>query len=88
MTVRVDLQNALESWVSDGREAFEISDELFADVIAPIRNRFIGTTLAEAELMLADVRRATEESLHILLRDTVSIDAVIDIVASRFFGED
>ena len=88
MTVRVDLQNALGSWVSDGREAFEISDELFADVIAAIRNRFIGTTLAETELMLADVRRATEESLHTLLRDTVPIDAVIDIVASRFFGED
>jgi hypothetical protein len=88
MTVRVDLQHALESWTSDGSEAFEISEQAFTNIIAVIRKRFAGLTLAEAELLLADVRRDTEDSLFALLRNTVTVGEVIDIVATRFCGED
>jgi hypothetical protein len=88
MTVRTDLESAFATWTSDGREAFEVSEQVFAAVAAAIRNRFPGTTLAETELLLADVRRDTEDFLFGLLRNALDHDAVIEIVASRFFGED
>jgi hypothetical protein len=88
MTIRAELENALASWISDGSEGLELVEQVFDDIIAAICKRFPGTTLAEAELLLADVRRATEESLSALLRDTVDRDAVLDIVTQRFFDED
>jgi hypothetical protein len=88
MTARADLKNALATRTSDGGEAFEVVDQVFADVISVIRKRCPDMSLAEAELLLADVRRDTEDFLFGLLRNTLDHDAVIDIVASRFLGED
>jgi hypothetical protein len=88
MSIRRDLRDALESWTSDGGEAFEVSEQMFANIVAVIRKQFPGMTLSEAELLLADVRRDTEDSLFGLLCNTITIGAAIDIVASRFFGED
>jgi hypothetical protein len=53
MTVRGDLQNALDSWTFDGGEAFELVEQMFTDVVAAVRKRFPDVTLAEAELLLA-----------------------------------
>jgi hypothetical protein len=53
-----------------------------------IRRRFPGTAVAEIELLLADVRRDAEEVLFDLLHDTITLGAVIDVVAQRFFEED
>jgi hypothetical protein len=88
MTVRVDLHNALESWTSDGGEAFDVAEQVFDEVISVVRKRCPDMTLAEAELLLADVRRNTEDFLFGLLRNTLYRDTAVDVIAARFFGED
>ena len=88
MTVRTDIESALESWASDGSEGLALAEHMFTDITAAIRRRFPDTTLGEAELLLADIRRDAESDLFALTCNTIDRDAAVDIVVQRFFGED
>jgi hypothetical protein len=88
MTIRRELQNALESWTADVSEAFAIAATVIASVIAVLRKRFPGMAFSELELLLADVQHEIENIYFDLVHNTVDRDAVVDIIATRFFGED
>lgn len=88
MSIRIELQAALDSWTSDGSEAFEIVEKIFARIRALLHAHLKNKSFDDVDLLIADLRRDTHEDLSDLIRNTVDRDAVVDIVASRFFGED
>jgi hypothetical protein len=87
VTIRTDVDNALRSQTVDGREADDLTDEIFTALIAVLRKNF-GIPLADLELMLADVRRDTENKLFGAVHNTIDCDTAVDVIVSRFFGED
>ena len=88
MTVRAELMTALDSWTSDGSEAFVATDKIFARVRIILHENLSNKSLHEIDLLLADLKRDTREELHNLLRNTLDRDEAIDLVVRRFFGED
>jgi hypothetical protein len=82
------LQNALETWILDGSEAFAVAETIVVGVIAVLRKRFPNLSVFELELLLADVRRDIENMLFGIVHNTVDRDAAVDVIVSRFFGED
>jgi hypothetical protein len=88
MTVRDDLEMALTSWTTDGRVADTAADTIMDRVIAVLRRRFPNIPRAEFELLLAGERGHAENLLDSLITGTVSLDNAVDVVASRFFGDD
>jgi hypothetical protein len=44
--------------------------------------------LLEIDLQLADLERDTREDLFEFLHNTIDRDDAIDVIATRFFGED
>lgn len=74
-----DIIDLLQARASSGGTAFEISETIFAKIIAVLRRRFsVGTV--DAELMLADVIREHEDALFNALRDRVHLDDAEDAV--------
>jgi hypothetical protein len=47
VTIRRDLQNALESWTADDSEAFTIVEPIVTNVIVVLPNRLAGMPLSE-----------------------------------------
>jgi hypothetical protein len=88
MTVRTDLENALESWTNDGNEAFILVEKIFSRVRALLFEQLQHVSYFKIDLLLADLQRDTREDLFNFLHNTVDRDAAVDIIASRFFGED
>ena len=74
MTLRYEL----EPFVSTGREAALILDELFNNIIAALRRdrRFAEIRLQELELIIADPRSDAEQRLFDELRDRVQLGDV------------
>ena len=92
MTVRLELQNALDSWASDGNEAIVVTEKIFGRVRALLFEQLRNVppqhvSYYKIDLLLADLQRDTRDELLDMLRNTVDRDIVVNIVASRFFGE-
>jgi hypothetical protein len=84
-----DLYDALAAWASDGREAQNITDEVFDRIVCALRRdaRFGNIPAAEFELLFADAARDLEAELFGALRGHVHLDDA-GIVLNRLLGED
>jgi hypothetical protein len=84
------LYAVLKPRASDGELADRFVDELFARVIAVVRKdtRFTSLTLLELELKFADLHRDFAARLFGLLHEQLDLHDAVDLIASRFFGED
>jgi hypothetical protein len=87
MSFRTALQSALESRVSNGTEAYEVTDQMFDRVISVVRQRCPGMSLVEAELMLADLKRDVGNILFDLTHNTLDADDAVDVI-TRVLRED
>jgi hypothetical protein len=65
-----------------------LADAIFTSVTISLHKHFPNVTRAEFDSILADPRRSVEDALADALDRTINLDNVIDIVATRFFGED
>jgi hypothetical protein len=89
MTIRSELQDALENSTSDGHAANTLTEEIFGRVRMLLHRLNPIMPFLELDLQLADLQRDIREDLFELLRNTVDRDAAVDIIAQRFFfGED
>jgi hypothetical protein len=88
MTIRRDLDGALRSWAVGDWEAYEVVGEIIDAAITALRKRLPELTRGDLDLLLADTRRDAERTVCALISGTVHVDTAVNIVASRFFGED
>ncbi|MGY8682661.1 hypothetical protein Q2941_33510 [Bradyrhizobium sp. UFLA05-153] len=74
MTLRCEL----EPFAARGRKAFSITRSLFDAIVATLRRdqRFLGIKSDDLDLLLADLRRETEQRLFNEMRDRVHLDDV------------
>jgi hypothetical protein len=74
-----EIIDLLEARASSGRAAFQISETIFAKIIAVLRKRF-GISSFDAELLLVNVIREHEDTLFDALRGQVDLDDAEDAV--------
>ncbi len=72
----MSLRKKFETYASDGRRAYNITDALVASFIAALRRdpRFRDVTVSEFELLFRDTRVAAEKELVRELRDRIHLD--------------
>jgi hypothetical protein len=71
-----DIIDLLQARASSGRIAFRIVETMLANVIAALRRdpRFVGVSLFDFELLLADIKREAERTLFAELHDRIALD--------------
>jgi hypothetical protein len=87
LTIREELQNALDSQTSDGREAFTLTETIFSRVRVLLHGLCPDMSFIEIDLRLADLQRDVREELLDHLYGAIDRDIAVDIIASHFFGE-
>jgi hypothetical protein len=77
-----EICDLLEARACPGRQAFDLVDTMFTQIIALLRrdSRFAGITCFELELLFAGVRSDTERMLLRELHDHVHLDDAEDAV--------
>jgi hypothetical protein len=88
MTTRRDLESALASWAVDGGEAYKEVEAIFNNTTAALRKHFPGVSRDALDLVLADARRDAERAIYGLIHNTVDVGTAVNIIATRFLGED
>jgi hypothetical protein len=74
----MSLRRKLEPFAASGRKVFRITRSLFDAIVATLRRdqRFAGIKPHELDLLLADLRRETEQRLFSEIRNRVHMDDV------------
>ena len=72
------LRDRLATYVSDGRNAYKITDSLFAGIIVALRRdpRLRSVPVFDLELLLADTRVNAERLLVRELKDRIHLDDI------------
>jgi hypothetical protein len=85
-----EIRGLLEARTSDGRDASVITEALFTKIITCLRRdaRFAGISRFEFELLLADLRRDTEQQLFHAIAQHIHLDDARYAVDQVLVGED